>query len=71
MTQHKKVIHVKDLVIKADNVIIERRSGYRDPIFGMPRGLDRRRDQMESRDEKRTGESGDDDKERRRPFSWI
>ncbi|RDW18286.1 hypothetical protein CWR48_11930 [Oceanobacillus arenosus] len=33
MSDNKQVIHVKDLVIKADNVIIEN-SHRRDPLFG-------------------------------------
>jgi len=39
LSEKKQVILVKDLVIKADNVIIERgKRPHRDPIFGFPRG---------------------------------
>lgn len=46
MSSKKQVIHVKDLVIKADNVKIEpRRHGggrARDPFFGPPLNRERR-----------------------------
>lgn len=72
MSRKKKVIHVKDLIIKADNVIIERRPGYRDPIFRMPRGEDIRREETESSEDVTSlDESRDEDDDRRRPFSWV
>jgi len=38
LSEKKQVIHVKDLVIKADNVYIEGgRRPYRDPFFGFPK----------------------------------
>lgn len=68
----KKVIHVKDLVIKADNVIIERAPGHhRDPFFG---GLPRREEGIEERMESSydvESEDHRDEDDRRRPFSWI
>lgn len=50
MSSKKQVIHVQDLVIKADNVIIEprRRHHARDPFFGTP--LNRHRPDEESRE---------------------
>ncbi|SET15959.1 hypothetical protein SAMN05216389_10699 [Oceanobacillus limi] len=74
MSDNKRVIRVKDLVIKADNVYFEppRR---RDPFFGgMVR--DRREDTDESSSLKfeSSSELVDDereDKDERRPFSWI
>lgn len=67
----KKVIHVKDLVIKADNVIIDRGQGrHRDPFFGFPRRVEGMEDHMESSLEKESDDQRDDE-DHRRPFSWI
>ncbi|MBO8156299.1 MAG: hypothetical protein H0Z32_07570 [Bacillaceae bacterium] len=77
--KNKKVIHVKDLVIQADNVIFEpprRPEPHKgpdrppfDPFFGP-----RRRDEDES-SERESGESRDrkdfdEENPRRRPFPW-
>ncbi|TCT22393.1 hypothetical protein EDD68_10939 [Melghiribacillus thermohalophilus] len=74
--KNKKEIHVKDLVIKADNVIFEpprrpepprhRERPPFDPFFGP-----RRREDEES-SERREGDERDFDDEdyRRRPFPW-
>ncbi|RYG72126.1 hypothetical protein EU245_11595 [Lentibacillus lipolyticus] len=85
MSDHKKVIHVKDLVIKADNVHIEPRRPRRDPFFGpySPRATEERDAWDESSDhehthhdhshhEESTDEHEDrDDRGGRPPFSWI
>lgn len=69
MSDQKKVIHVKDLVIKADNVHIEpQRRPYRDPFFGPRRPLTNEESSEAENSEK---EESDDDKDERRPFSWI
>lgn len=82
MSDKKKVIYVKDLVIKADNVIIES-SHHRDPFFG---GRQRRVEDVEEqrthhRDEERDEHENkhrhnhDDHEEKkhddRPPFSWL
>ncbi|SFJ66392.1 hypothetical protein SAMN04487936_103242 [Halobacillus dabanensis] len=73
MSEKKRVIHVKDLVIKADNVVIEPQRNDRrdhdrddriDPFFGGPR---RRRDEEESSSKHREDESSD----RRGGFRWF
>ncbi|RDW15972.1 hypothetical protein [Oceanobacillus chungangensis] len=67
MSEKKQVIHVKDLVIKADNVIIEN-SHRRDPLFG-----DRReRREVEEVSEHHEYQESDKKEERneRRPF-WF
>ncbi|MFD2045368.1 hypothetical protein ACFSTA_16910 [Ornithinibacillus salinisoli] len=85
MSENKKVIRVKDLVIKADNVYIEpQKRRERDPFFG---GLGRERDLrddvedfesdnkvLESSSKDFVGadrDDRDDRKDDRRPFSWI
>ncbi|GAB3789772.1 hypothetical protein [Virgibacillus kimchii] len=78
MSGKKQVIHVKDLVIKADNVILDtpqRRRPPRHPLFGFPE--DRREGRQEEDESSSSGldlesrdEKGKDDDERR-PFSWI
>lgn len=76
MSDNKKVIHVKDLVIKADNVHIEseRRPHRPDPFFGF--GPRMRREEAETEAELTSTESVDEseedhDRDERRPFSWI
>ncbi|MFD1360145.1 hypothetical protein [Lentibacillus salinarum] len=81
MSDHKKVIHVKDLVIKADNVHIEPRRPRRDPFFGPRPGwgmerygestdeasYDNESSEKESSDAKESsGERGE-----RRRFPWF
>ncbi|MFQ3543914.1 hypothetical protein Q7A53_07490 [Halobacillus rhizosphaerae] len=65
----KKVIYVKDLVIKADNVVIEpqRHEGHDrvDPFFGGPR---RRNEAEESSSSHNNDESNNNN---RGGFSWI
>jgi len=77
MSGKKQVIHVKDLVIKADNVILdtpERRRPPRHPFFGFPGGKQEEESEsssssfdLESSDDK----GKDDDKDDNKPFSWI
>lgn len=74
MSEHKKVIHVKDLVIKADNVHIEperhRRGPRRDPFFGRWMGRDWEEESKESFDKHdRHDESPENDKGK--GPSWI
>ncbi|WP_407271023.1 hypothetical protein [Radiobacillus sp. PE A8.2] len=76
----KKVIYVKDLVIKADNVTIEppKRRRPVDPFFGPRReeveAVEEERhekhDEVESVEEERD-DYKDDDEGEKRPFSWI
>ncbi|WP_188455659.1 hypothetical protein [Virgibacillus oceani] len=82
----RKVIHVRDLVIKADNVFIQPRRSHRDPFFGGrrdereehdERGEQEHHDHMEDdyespdRDHHHDRDHDDDDRGERRPFSWI
>ncbi|HLR74348.1 MAG TPA: hypothetical protein VK077_03695 [Virgibacillus sp.] len=66
----KQVIHVKDLIIKADNVYIERGGHHHrhDPFFGSRSGDDGvgGRKESQRRDDDRHDRKGDD-----RPFSWL
>lgn len=65
MSDNKKVIHVKDLVIKADNVRIE--PAHRpDPFFG------RKHPEVEEDTEEEKGKQHkkEDDHEKP-PFSWL
>lgn len=70
VSDKKQVIHVKDLVIKADNVHIERpRHDRRDPFFDPLRG--ERRVDVESSDSKNDDkEESIENKPERRPF-WF
>ncbi|WP_077357180.1 hypothetical protein [Virgibacillus halodenitrificans] len=78
MSEKKQVIHVKDLVIKADNVYVEPTNQRRPrdvyPFFGRPRWDERDEKEKESSEEREHyGESGDHsehEEERRRPF-WF
>jgi len=73
MSEQKKVIHVKDLVIKADNVRFEPSRRPVDPFFG-PR---RRREEGEENQEtpKSENEQSEDEEEkserRRPPLFWL
>ncbi|UOR13107.1 hypothetical protein [Halobacillus amylolyticus] len=65
MSEKKKVIHVKDLIIKADNVVIEPQRDHDryDPFFGG------RRKKRDEEDEK--GKHHDDESSSRGGFSWL
>lgn len=69
VSDKKQVIHVKDLVIKADNVYVERpRHGRRDPFFDPKE----KRHNAESSDRKdHDKEESSEHKSERRPFSWF
>ncbi|MBB6453069.1 hypothetical protein HNQ94_001517 [Salirhabdus euzebyi] len=77
----KKEIHVKDLVIKAENVIFEQpKRRPVDPFFGPRRPVAGTEDEVKSEvdfevDEESSSSSSsdedDDHKRRRPPFSWI
>ncbi|QHS21706.1 hypothetical protein GWK91_01495 [Virgibacillus sp. MSP4-1] len=80
MSDRKREIHVKDLVIKADNVVFEpprRRSA--DPFFGPPRHQQEENDAESNTevdvdvdvDVKQEDDSEDERERRRPPFSWI
>jgi hypothetical protein len=75
MSDKKQVIHVKDLVIKADNVILDtpkRHRPPRHPLFDFPG--DKREEESESSSSSLDLESDDEkgkDDDKRRPFSWI
>ncbi|WP_181349116.1 hypothetical protein [Thalassobacillus sp. CUG 92003] len=67
MSEKKKVIYVKDLVIKADNVKIEpTHEKRRDPFFG--RDHEESRNEVESAAEERKGHESSSGGE---GFSWI
>ncbi|UOQ46950.1 hypothetical protein MUN88_12700 [Gracilibacillus caseinilyticus] len=75
MSEKKKVIYVKDLVIKADNVRIEPTRRH-DPFFG-PRSVEDDHhevdDVVEEREEHHDHDDHKDHKDDndRPPFSWI
>ncbi|UOQ86492.1 hypothetical protein [Gracilibacillus salinarum] len=76
MSEKKKVIYVKDLVIKADNVRIEPTRRH-DPFFG-PRSVEDDHDELledvaEEREEHHDHDDHKDHKDDndRPPFSWI
>lgn len=80
MSERKQVIHVKDLVIKADNVYVERgrrrehdHHQHLDPFFGSERNEEESERRESSNDHQHTQEfeSGEQDEERRRPFDWF
>ncbi|SEU02672.1 hypothetical protein SAMN05421676_1155 [Salinibacillus kushneri] len=80
MSDRKKEIHVKDLVIKADNVVFEpSRRRPVDPFFGPARRPEESEGESNTEVDvdvdvnvKEDDESQDHEKERRRPpFSWI
>ncbi|WP_100011497.1 hypothetical protein [Lentibacillus sediminis] len=74
MSQKKQVIHVKDLVIKADNVHVERtrRRRKRDPFFGFPieekeESHDyKEREVYQEKEDDKEGSENKDDKDRYR-----
>ncbi|WP_010529955.1 hypothetical protein [Lentibacillus jeotgali] len=70
---HKKIIHVKDLVIKADNVHIEpqQHRPRRDPFFGrwMGRNEQEQEKSMDKHDDHHE-ESSEDNRDRG-PSFWI
>ncbi|AIF45224.1 hypothetical protein [Virgibacillus sp. SK37] len=78
MSEKKQVIHVKDLIIKADNVYIEpthqRRPREVDPFFGRAPRSDREERDNESSEERfhhdESEEASEHKEERRRPF-WF
>ncbi|GGA74166.1 hypothetical protein [Ornithinibacillus halotolerans] len=65
MSDGKRVIRVKDLVIEAENVIIKPKNRPFDPILGGRSQEDR----FESSN-RESSERRDDDRDRG-PFSWI
>lgn len=84
VSEKKQVIHVRDLVIKADNVIIEgKQQRRRDPFFGRYIEDDRSKDvedakdvEQKSQEENKNDDGEDEDKEsepkfEKRPFSWF
>lgn len=77
MSDKKREIHVKDLVIKADNVIFETPKRPVHPFFGPPRRLEGIEDEqkfeadVEESSSSSSSSSSDDKKDQRRPFSWI
>ncbi|TFJ93626.1 hypothetical protein [Lentibacillus salicampi] len=73
MSDHKKVIHVKDLVIKADNVHIEpqHRRPRRDPFFGRWMGSDWEEHKESSDKDERHYEESSEDKKDSGPSTWI
>ncbi|MFC4403271.1 hypothetical protein [Gracilibacillus xinjiangensis] len=78
MSDKKKVIYVKDLVIKADNVRIEP-SRRHDPFFGPRQQTLGEAEEREHREEdiediadnNEEHKDKDRDDDRRPPFSWL
>ncbi|QKY68626.1 hypothetical protein [Lentibacillus sp. CBA3610] len=79
MSDDKKVIHVKDLVIKADNVHIQpsqpsRPHPRRDPFFGrwdMGRHEESTDKESVDKESAHDKESSSEEKRDRKPFSWF
>ncbi|SES26072.1 hypothetical protein SAMN04487944_1295 [Gracilibacillus ureilyticus] len=82
MSENKKVIYVKDLVIKADNVRIEpSRSQRPDPLFGPRKQTlgeaeerEHRHEELEDIADDRKDHHHDKENDRdddRKPFSWL
>jgi hypothetical protein len=74
VSEKKKVIYVKDLVIKADNVRIEPTRRH-DPFFG-PRAVEAEDEELlekETVEDVEDEQDDDDDKDKdvRPPFSWL
>ncbi|UOQ43412.1 hypothetical protein MUN89_16005 [Halobacillus salinarum] len=70
--EQKRVIHVKDLVIKADNVVIEPQRHHDnqdrvDPFFGGPR----RRNEEAQENNVRAENENESNNDHRGGFSWI
>ncbi len=68
-----KIIHVKDLIIKAENVRVESTLGRRDPLFGGKRdhhAVKEESEERSEREEKHDRKNESDDKDHR-PFSWL
>ncbi|MFC0015268.1 MULTISPECIES: hypothetical protein [Allobacillus] len=79
MSEDKKEIHVKDLVIKADRVSFEPPE-RKDPFFGsgrpdLWRPTDHNKEEIEAEHENEASDEQDDgdfdSEERRPPFFWI
>lgn len=69
--KNKRIIRVKDLVIEAENVILET-NRRPDPFFGGFRRGEEERRESSNRESVESDERQDDDDDRdRRPFSWI
>jgi hypothetical protein len=70
VSERKQVIHVKDLVIKADNVYIEpKRPHHRNPFFG---GRTQEEAEDVHHEDREHFENESDEKEGRRdPFGWF
>jgi hypothetical protein len=68
MSENRRVIRVKDLVIEAENVII-RPKRRPDPIFGGYRRDEE--DRLESSSSSESDNHEDDNNRGRGPFSWI
>lgn len=73
MSEKKQVIHVNDLVIKADNVIIEQpQSHRRDPFFGNRRINNEREEVREHQEQGESKEHHEnEEREERRLFPWF
>ncbi|WP_163536936.1 hypothetical protein [Gracilibacillus sp. YIM 98692] len=73
MSEKKKEIHVKDLVIKADNVYIEPKRRH-DPFFGPRQRQEEIEDVHDVKEKLDDEDHFDDDKkddDERHPFSWL
>ncbi|PKR78362.1 hypothetical protein CEY16_00975 [Halalkalibacillus sediminis] len=68
MSDSKKEIHVKDLVIKADNVIFEQ-PRRENPFFGPRKMEEEAIEDIDKRED--VAEETDDDNDRKPPFYWI
>ncbi|WP_042224664.1 hypothetical protein [Oceanobacillus manasiensis] len=72
MSERKQVIHVRDLVIKADNVYIEpSRSHHRNPFLGGRKPEEEADVEDRHEDKKDLNDEYDDKDERRDPFAWF
>lgn len=72
VSERKQVIHVKDLVIKADNVYIEpTRQHHRNPFFGGRTQEEAAEDVHHEYREDVENKTDEKKEERRDPFGWF
>ncbi len=70
MSENRRVIRVKDLVIEAENVEI-RPKRRRDPFFGGVREDDNRIESSNRYEMESSDHHDHDDHRRKGPFSWL
>lgn len=74
MSDKKQVIHVKDLIIKADRVVIEQKRPHKrehDPFFSRPASRLPEEDEKKDKSDDQKDEHDHKGKDEGRPFSWF